>query len=289
MELRALEYFLAVAREESISGAAQTLHITQPALSRQMMNLEHELGCQLLVRGPRKVTLTEEGMLLRKRASEIVELVGRTEAEIRATEEDVSGDIHIGGGESHVMRLVADVMKEMADEHPGVRFHIFSGDAESVVERLDKGLLDFGLLISSPKVDRYESLEVPAVDRWGVLMRANDPLATRSALDEKELHEIPLLVSRQRHVDGSYGEGIDFRKLNVKATYNLVNNAAIMVQAGLASALTLEGLVNTEGTGLAFVPLKTEVRLPSHIVWKGSQPLTRASAAFLERMRERFC
>lgn len=288
VELRVLRYFLAVAREGSISRAAQGLHVTQPTLSRQIMDLEQELGCRLLVRGPRRVTLTEEGVLLRKRAGEIVELVERTESEIRSSDEPMAGDIYVGGGETAVMRLVVDVMGGMMRDHPNVRFHIFSGDAEAVTERLDKGLLDFGLLIGSPKVARYDSIEVPATDRWGLLMRSDHPLAGNGTIPRESLGEVPLIASQQGNDEGTYGEGIDPKGLDIIATYNLVNNAVLMVEAGLGCALVIDNLVNTAGTDLVFVPLESEVRLRSYVVWKGSQPTMRAKQAFLERLRHAF-
>ena len=197
MELRILRYFLAVAREESISGAAEVLHLSQPTLSRQLMQLEKELGKQLLIRGNRKVTLTDEGVLLRKRAGEILALVEKTESEINSSNEIISGDIYIGGGESDAIRIIAKTIKKIQKNHPHIRFHLFSGNADDVSERLDKGLLDFGILIGHANIKKYDYLKLPATDVWGLLMRKDSPLANKDTISPKDLDDIPLLCSRQ--------------------------------------------------------------------------------------------
>ena len=171
MELRVLRYFLAVAREENISAAAEYLHLTQPTLSRQLMDLEEELGKKLFIRGNRKITLTDDGVLFRKRAGEIIELVEKTELEFRSSDEVIAGDIYIGGGETESMRLIARTARVMQTRYPGVRYHLYSGNADDVGERLDKGLLDFGVIIEPFDRKKYDSLRLPAANRWGVLMR----------------------------------------------------------------------------------------------------------------------
>ena len=176
MEIRVLRYFLAVAREESISGAAGYLHLTQPTLSRQLMDLEEELGKKLFLRGSRKVTLTEDGLLLRKRAEEILDLVEKTQSEFHETDQaGISGDIYIGGGETQAMRMVAQTARELQADHPQIRYHLYSGNAEDVSERLDKGLLDFGMMIRPFDIKKYDSVQLPATDTWGVLMRKDSP------------------------------------------------------------------------------------------------------------------
>ena len=177
MELRHLRYFLMVAREGTISGAAAALHVSQPSLSRQMQELERDLGVRLLDRGSRRVSLTEPGMRLRRRAEEIVDLVGRTEDEFRLTADTLAGEVRVGGGETPAMGLVADAMAAFVDAYPLVRFSLFSGNAESVGERLDSGRLDFGVFVGHADLSRYEFLQLPARDRWGVFMREGDPLA----------------------------------------------------------------------------------------------------------------
>lgn len=288
MELRVLRYFLAVAREENISGAAEALHVTQPTLSRQLMELEEELGVKLFIRGSRKITLTDEGALLRKRAEEIIGLVRKTEAEITVPGEVISGDVYIGGGETDAMRLIAKTACELKKEHPGVRFHIFSGDAASVTERLDKGLIDFGVLIEPANVAKYDFLRLPAVDTWGVLTRRDSTLASKKAICPKDLWSLPLICSRQalegREISGWIKR--DYDKLDIAATYNLVYNASLMVEEGIGHALSLDKLVNTSGNGnLCFIPLEPKLEARLDIVWKKYQVFSKAAALFLERLR----
>ena len=182
MEIRVLRYFLAVAREENISRAAEFLHVTQPTLSRQLMDMEEELGAELFIRGKRRITLTEEGMLLRKRASEIIALVDKTEAEFNTSGEIISGDIYIGGGETEAMHIIAKVAKRLQKHDYHVRCHLYSGNADDVTERLDKGLLDFGVLIEPANVKKYDFLRLPGVDIWGLLMRKDSPLAVKKTI-----------------------------------------------------------------------------------------------------------
>ena len=182
MELRVLQYFLAVAREQNISAAAQSLHLTQPTLSRQLRDLEEELGKQLMIRGNRKITLTEDGRLLRKRAEEILDLVGRTEKEIAQSDEPVSGDLYIGTGETDGVRQIARTAHRIQASYPGIRFHIVSGDAVDVCERLDKGLLDFGILLGDIDKAKYHYMELPMKDTWGILMQRSSPLAEKDTV-----------------------------------------------------------------------------------------------------------
>ena len=187
MDIRVLRYFLAVTREESISGAAESLHMTQPTLSRQLMDLEEEIGKKLLIRGNRRITLTEEGMLLRKRATEILDLVDKTEAELMAPDEAVGGDIYIGGGETDAMRLIARIATDLQKSCPQIRYHLFSGNADDVAERLDKGLLDFGILIEPADMKKYDYIRLPATDTWGLLMPKDCPLASHSVIRPEDL------------------------------------------------------------------------------------------------------
>ena len=198
MELRVLQYFLAVAREQSISAAAESLHLSQPTLSRQLKELEEELGKQLMVRGSRRITLTEEGMLLRKRAEEIIDLVHKTESEIIDSDETITGDICIGSGETDGIRLLARAARALHDQYPQIQYHIASGDGPLVTEQLDKGLIDFGVLIGRPDLSKYDALPLPARDVWGVLMPAGCPLAQKAAVAPEDLWDKPLIVSRQR-------------------------------------------------------------------------------------------
>ena len=197
MDIRVLQYFLAVAREASITKAAQSLNMTQPPLSRQLKELEEELGKQLFIRGNRRVTLTEEGMILRKRAEEMVELMEKTKAEVSSSGENISGEIYIGGGETEGIRLIAKAAEKIQRKHPGISYHLFSGNADDVTERLDRGLLDFGILIEPADIKKYDFIRLPTKDRWGLLMRRDHPLAEKSGIQPEDLQGLPLIASRQ--------------------------------------------------------------------------------------------
>ena len=182
MEIRVLRYFLAVAREESITAAAQSLHVTQPTLSKQLMEIEAELGTTLFLRGKRKITLTEDGIFLRKRAQEIIDLVVKTESEFNDDAEVISGDVYIGGGETEAMRLIAKTIKNMELEYPHIRYHLYSGNADDIMERMDKGLLDFGVLIEPADIRKYDYIKLPTTDTWGLLMPKDHPLAKKKSI-----------------------------------------------------------------------------------------------------------
>ena len=295
MEIRVLRYFLAVARERNITGAANYLHLTQPTLSRQIHDLEEELGQQLLIRKSHRVELTPEGVLLRKRAEEIIAMVDKTEAEFASMEDTVSGDIYIGSGETQAIRQIAELIKDLGEACPNIHYHLHSGNAEDVTERLDKGLLDFGILIQPADLTKYDYLDLPARDRWGVIMRKDSPLAEKEAIEKNELLEIPLLCSRQvvgsRHSENKFAEwfGTDYEKLNIVATYNLMYNAAILVEAGVGYALTLDKLANTsEDSVLCFRPLRPELESVLNVVWKKYQVFSPAAELFLKTLKERF-
>ncbi len=289
MEFRVLRYFLAVAREESITGAAKVLNVTQPTLSKQLMELEEELGKQLLIRGNRRITLTEEGRLLRKRAQEIMELMDKTEAEIGSVDELISGDIYIGGGETDSMRLIAKVVKKLQEEHPHIRYHLYSGNADDVMERLDKGLLDFGIIIGFANIHKYDYLRLPTTDTWGLLMKKDSPLAALDRIHPENLTDIPLLCSRQaldsNELSGWMGES--FEKQHIVATYNLIYNAALMVEEGIGYALCLDKLVNTtDVTSLCFKPFEPRLESSLNIIWKKYQVFSKASEKFLRELQE---
>ena len=295
MEIRVLRYFLAVARERNITGAANYLHLTQPTLSRQIHDLEEELGQQLLIRKSHRVELTPEGVLLRKRAEEIIAMVDKTEAEFASMEDTVSGDIYIGSGETQAIRQIAELIKDLGEAYPNIHYHLHSGNAEDVTERLDKGLLDFGILIQPADLTKYDYLDLPARDRWGVIMRKDSPLAEKEAIEKNELLEIPLLCSRQvvgsRHIENKFAEwfGTDYEKLNIVATYNLMYNAAFLVEAGVGYALTLDKLANTsEDSVLCFRPLRPELESGLNVVWKKYQVFSPAAELFLKTLKERF-
>lgn len=295
MEIRVLRYFLAIAREGSITNAANYLHLSQPTLSRQISELEEQLGQQLFLRKSRNMVLTAEGMVLRKRAEEIVAMVDKTEAEFSAMENTVAGDIYIGGGETDAMKLVADILWELRREYPDLRFHIHSGNAEDVTERLDKGLLDFGLLIHPVDYSKYEYIKLPAKDTWGIVMRKDSPLAKQDAVRKEDLLDAPLIFSRQAMAHSLKGNeltdwfGVEPEKLNIGTTFNLFYNAAIMVDAGLGYAVTLDKLANTsESSNLTFRPLEPPLESDLVIVWKKYPVFSAAAEKFLEKLQEKY-
>ena len=293
MELRVLRYFLAVAREGNITAAANSLHMTQPTLSRQLRDLEEELGQKLLVRGNHRMTLTAEGMFLRKRAEEIVAMADKTEEEFRAMKGDLSGDIYIGDGETDAMNLIAAVCQELQEEHPGIRYHFFSGNAQDVTERLDKGLLDFGLLIQPTDIAKYDYLSLPAKDTWGVILRRDAPLAAKSRARAEDLADVPLIFSRQALEERAESNelarwfGAAWNDLNIVTTFNLCYNAAVMAKQGLGYVVSLDKLVDTsEDSPLCFLPLEPRLESGLDVVWKKYQVFSAAAEAFLNRLRE---
>lgn len=295
MELRVLRYFLTIAREGSITNAANVLHVTQPILSRQIHDLEEELGQRLFVRGSRNMSLTAEGMILRKRAEEIISMVDKTEAEFHSMSNVVSGDIYIGGGETEAVKLIAQIVCELRTAYPEIQYHLYSGNAEDVTERLDKGLLDFGLLIQPADISKYDYFNIPARDTWGVIMRKDIPLAKKETIRKEDLLNVPLICSRQviseeRHRN-EFAEwfGEDFDKLDIVTTFNLVYNAAIMVEAGVGYAITIDKIANTtESSSLCFRPLEPQLDSGLNIIWKKDQVFSAAAALFFKKLREHF-
>lgn len=295
MELRVLRYFLTIAREGSITNATNVLHVTQPTLSRQIHDLEEELGQRLFVRGSRNMSLTAEGIILRKRAEEIISMVDKTEAEFHSMNNVVSGDIYIGGGETEAVKLIAQIVCELRSAYPEIHYHLYSGNAEDVTERLDKGLLDFGLLIQPADISKYDYLNIPAKDTWGVIMRKDSSLAEKETIRKEDLLNVPLICSRQviskeRHRN-EFAEwfGEDFDKLDIVTTFNLVYNAAIMVEAGVGYAITIDKIANTtESSSLCFRPLRPQLDSGLNVIWKKNQVFSAAAELFLEKLREHF-
>lgn len=291
MEIRVLKYFLAVAREENISAAAQSLHVTQPTLSRQLMDLEEELGKTLFTRGNRRISLTEEGMILRKRAEEIINLVDKTEAEIMTSKDDVSGDIYIGGGETEGVRLIAKVAKQLRDEGYDIRYHLFSGNAIDVAERIDKGLLDFGLFVEGANLQKYDSIRLPYTDVWGVLMRKDSPLAQKMEIQPEDLWHVPLITSQQSEKSNELTGWLkrDKEQLHIVATYNLLYNASLMVEEGIGYALCLDKLIReSKDSLLCFRPVKPTRVARLDLAWKRYQVFSKAAELFLKKLQENF-
>ena len=285
MDLRVLRYFLAVAREESIYSAAEYLHLSQPTLSRQLMDLEEELGKSLFIRGSRKITLTEHGMLLRKRANEILDLVDKTIGELTAAEDSVSGDIYIGAGETEGVHFLTRTARRIQEQYPLIHFHIASGDTVDVMEQLDKGLIDFGLVFSSVDEKKYSSIALPAYDTWGIIMRRDDPLAEKEAVTAADMAGKPLIVSRSSPVPGMLVDQTISE--NVVASYSLVYNGSLMVADGLGYMLCLDKILNVTGDSpLCFRPLMPPIKAYMSVVWKKHQVFSKASERFLTVLRQ---
>ncbi|MGG3622482.1 LysR family transcriptional regulator [Bacillus gobiensis] len=295
MEFRVLRYFLTVAREGSMTAAADFLHITQPTLSRQLKDLEEELRKKLFIRSSHSIILTDEGMLLRKRAEEIVDMVGKIEAEFSSMEETISGDVYIGGGETQAMKQIARVVRDLQLSYTNIRYHLYSGNEDDVTERLDKGLLDFGILIQPADLSKYNYINIPAKDVWGVVMRKDSPLAFKDTIQAVDLLNVPLICSRQA-IKQTFSKnefadwfGEDFDKLNIVTTYNLAYNAAIMVEEGIGYAVVLDKIVNTSSeSNLCFRPLEPRLESGLNIVWKKHQVFSAAADMFLKEIQAKF-
>ena len=293
MDIRVLRYFLTVAREKSFSRAANTLYLSQPTLSRQIREMEDELGVRLLVRTNRSIELTQEGLRLRRRAQEIVDLMDKTQEEFTGPDDEAAGEIAIGCGESQIMREVAKVAIPLQREHPGIRFNLYSANADDVSEKLDSGLLDFGLMFEPFDMRKYDTLLLPFSDTVGFLMQESHPLAGKQSIRMDDVTGIPLIVPRQGQSLSPSASlmnmDYDVSRLNVVCYYNLLFNAAVMVEQGLGIALCLEHLADTsEHTGLAFRPLYPPMANRLRLAWKKYQIFSPAAALFLRGMKQRF-
>ena len=295
METRVLKYFLAIAKEGSMTSAAKSLHITQPTLSRQIMELEEEVGHKLFARGYHRLSLTREGMFLRKRAGEIMEIISKTASELKSAKNGISGDVYIGCGETNSMKMIADVVNETRKEYPEIYFHFYSGNSIYVSEQLEKGVLDFGVFIEPADLSNFESIGLPAKDVWGVVMRDDCKLAKKKSVRVEDLIGLPLICSRQATDEFSPNNaykkwfGKYFDRLNIVASYNLMYNASIMVRSGVGYAITLDKLLNVMGCGnLCFRPLNPKLESGLRFAWKKGQIFSGAAEIFLERMRRKF-
>lgn len=288
MEIRVLRYFLAVAREEGINRAAEVLHITQPTLSRQLSQLEDEVGVKLFHRGSKKITLTNEGILLRRRAEEILSLVDRTERELMEQDELVEGRIVIGGGELAAMQVLPEIIESFREKYPLVTFDIFTGNADLVKEQMEKGLIDIGVLLEPIDIEKFEFIRLQGKERWVVLMRSDDALAGKEAVCAKDLENKPLILPRRTNVKNELSNwfGALFQEQQVLFTSNLTTNSALMVQRGLAYSIVIEGSIpfwNKEK--IAYRPLCPELTANSVLAWKKQQPFSLAATKFIEHMK----
>ncbi|MCI8631441.1 MAG: LysR family transcriptional regulator [Firmicutes bacterium] len=289
MDIRVLQYFLAVAREGSITSAAEQLHMTQPPLSRQLKDLEDELGTQLFIRSNRKITLTEEGQLLRRRAEEIVTLMEKTKSEIGEAYDSISGELYLGCGESRAMSLIARAVNRLHKKYPKIRINLYSGNAEDVSEKLDNGLLDFGVFIGATDLSKYDYIKLPSSDTWGMIVRKDSVFAEKESIKASDLTAQPLICSRQalneNEISGWFG--CPSENLNIVATYNLIYNAAAMVEEYIGYALTLEHLIDTSWESkLCFRPLEPRIKSSHSLAWRKYQIFSGAAEKFLAALQE---
>ena len=286
MEIRVLRYFIQIAREGSMTRAAEYLHVSQPALSKQMKELEKQLGKKLFRRGSSSVSLTDEGMLLRRRAEDLLAMADKIENEFKALDEITGGDIYIGCAESYLIKYLTYAVKKLNGQYSNIHYHITSGDTQQVTERLDRGLLDFAFIVEPPDLSKYNYLEVPEQDTWGILMRKDCPLAEKSQIGIDDILPYPVFCSEQAakvDLPRWCGENID--QLNIMATFNLTGNAAIFVKEGLGIALTFDKLVeiNDEGN-LCFRPITPVLQTKMYVIWKKYQVFTPVAQLMLEQL-----
>ena len=291
IEIRLLQYFLAIAEEQSITRAAEYLHVTQPTLSKQMMDLEASLGKQLLIRGKKKVTLTEDGAYLRSRAQEILSLMEKTESAFRESENVITGDVFIGCGEHRTSFAIMQLIKAIMEEYPEIHFHFFSGNADAITERLDKGLLDMGILLEPEINPRYDYQVLPFRETWGILARKDSSFANRNSVTFEELADLPLIMpsqtSNSNQIKSFFADTLV--SPNTVATYNLIYNAGLMVEAGMGYALCIDDLINTEGNHpLTFIPVTPKLQSDVYLFTKKYQVFSKATKLFLNRLQEEF-
>lgn len=288
MEIRVLRYFLEAAREGNITRAAARLHLSQPTITRQLHQLGEELGVKLFTRGSVNIRLTREGLLLKERAQEIIELEEKTKTDLSSVQKDIGGIVCIGAGETAGMRFVGRVLRVLREQYKNVRYRVISGDREGVAEKLDKGLTDFGVFVGKVNLEKYDYLVLPDVDAWGLLLLKDDPLVEQGFVRPEDLLERPLLSSYQAMAEGEFVEwlGYPVEKLNVVGLHNLMYNAAVMVREGLGVVLTIEGIIDTsEQSDFRFVPLKPEMAARLVLAWRKDTVLSPAAGKFLEIAR----
>lgn len=283
MELRVLQYFLTVVREENISRAAEVLHVTQPTLSRQMKELEEELHTTLFIRGKR-LTLTDSGVMFRRRAEEVVMLMQKIDSEFQQQEE-ISGVISVGSGGLMAAKLLPELIAHFRERYPFVSFEIITGNADNIKERLEHGLLDFGFLLEPVDIEKFDYIRLPTKEIWGVLLPASHPLANETAITRKQLKTLPLVSTSRNALKSEIEEWLRYpvTELDIVATHNLINNVAPLAEHGIAGVLTIEGAIDLyDPARFAFRPLTPELSMTSVLAWKKLSPYSGAAGKFLE-------
>lgn len=287
MEIRVLRYFLEIARAGNMSRAAEAFHVSQPTLSKQMKDLEQELGKKLFRRGSTGLSLTDEGMLLRKRAEDILDMVDKTADEFRALNDISGGEVHIGCAESYQIKYLAQTIQVFKKKYPLFRYHLTSGNTEQVVERLDRGLIDFAVIAEPPNLSKYNYLEVPGVDLWGLVMKKDDALAQKKCIRVNDLMGLPLICSAQGmkfDIARWCGEKVDM--LNLSGTVNLAYNGSVFVREGLGYMLMFNHLVDTgSDSDLCFRPLEPPLETKMYVIWKKYQVFSPISELLLDELK----
>lgn len=288
MDLRVLTYFLTVAREGTISKAAEVLHLSQPALSKQLKSLEEDLGVQLFERGNRGITLTADGIYLQNRGDEILSLVDSTTTNIQKNNV-IGGDIFIGGGETQAIEYVADILNDLISHYPDITIHMYSGNADDVKNKIDMGLLDFGLVIDPVEKQKYEYIRLPQSDCWGILVNEHHPLTQKEYVSPNDLLDQSLIISNQSLVDNQLAEwlGQNLSHFNIVGTYNLLYNASLLVKKGESVALCIDGIINTKDNGLKFIPFSPPLTSSINIIWKNNQLFSNAANIFLKKITQK--
>lgn len=288
MDIRVLRYFLVVVQKQNISAAATALYMSQPALSRQMTQLEQELGVQLFKRGPRKIKLTQAGYYLHERAIEITNMIDKTTYNLQSRQKIISGQLDIGAGESSGMQRIMDVVANILKDHPQVQIHLRSGDAEDIKPQLEAGVLDFGVMMGALDLSQYNQLQLPEVDHWGIILPSDAPLAKKQVITPADLLGQPLIVSQQaqKHARFQRWWHNTAAQINIIGTFNLIYNAALLVKNGGCYALSFDHLTNTDdNSGLAFRRLAPPLTEPITVIWKKHHTHSTVAELFLQRLR----
>ncbi|MDQ8736871.1 LysR family transcriptional regulator [Paenibacillus sp. LHD-38] len=289
MELRVINYYLTVAREGSITKAAEVLHVSQPNLSRQLKQLEEELGVTLFKRGNKKITLTNDGILFQQRANEIVSLVNKTTHEFTQQKDSIGGTVSIGCVESTASRMLSKVLREFSKRYPLVRYDLYSADGDDIREKLDKGIIDIGVLLEPIETAKYNYIHLPYVEKWGLVMRRDDPLAQRESIGLQEVSSLPLIPPRRMIVRNEISSWFGFseEQLQIVATHNLLTNASLLVEEKLGYAISVEGAHEIRGSkNTCFIPF-SPVRTTGHVLaWKKTQIFNSATQLFIQYMKD---
>ena len=290
MEIRSLRYFLAVAREENMTRAAELLHVTQPTLSKALKALEDELGKKLFTRHSFSIALTEEGALLRDRAEDLITMADKIEKEFLSLDDITGGELYFGLAESFQIRYLARELRVLKAQYPGLRYHITSGDTEQVTEKLDKGLLDFAVICDAPNGKKYDAIAFPEGDTWGLVLSKEDPLAEKETICVNDLVGLSLFTSEQGWEGDIRGwAGDRFPELHLEGSFRLAYNASMFVREGLGYQLSFRNLVDvSEGSGLAFRPLEPRLETKLYLIWNRYQAFTPIAEKFIEQIRRSF-